>query len=69
MNISNETKKKEMLIMKTTKTLKEVSKYTVYCTPGFCEKVYSNAKTEKEAIKEAKNMAWQATEFKVIENK
>lgn len=47
--------------------LKKGCNFLVICTPGFCEKVYSKADTEEQAIDEAKDIAWQATSFEVID--
>ena len=47
--------------------LKKGCNFLVICTPGFCEKFYSNADTEEQAIAEAKDIAWQATSFEVID--
>lgn len=41
--------------------------FKVLCTPGFVTKFYSKAETAEEAIEEAKEQAWQATSFEVID--
>lgn len=48
--------------------LKKGCNFLVLCTPGFVEKYYSTkAETAEQAIAEAKDVAWQATNFEAID--
>lgn len=49
------------------KDLERGCNFRVLCSPGFCTSVLSKAETAEEAIEEAKKMAWQATNFEVID--